>query len=341
MTQISQPWNGTSVGDATRAKYSAAEWAEMYRHFFGLGDNRGVFFPAGITVGVNAGSLEFSSPAANTARIGPGAAMVHGYWYYNDDDVDINVPSASSGSWREDCIVVRADEVAQEARLARRENTTGENTAWDNSMLTQVDGDTWEIPIVAVTVDDAGNVSSDRYTTWDTKYILNPYMGITEVLGANAAQVAGFASHDVGPYDPANGSNPYHPVIVFPAGADSAASWNTTIRKWSGDTDIRVQTNMWNDDDGSPGDTTNSARWLLKATQYPRATTTVYRAAFEEQAQNLGPYGDNHAVNTGWYLDHNEFEPYDPITITVARNGTGDSNTDDWILLWVQLDYTA
>ena len=34
MAQISQPWPGIAVGDASRARYDADEWTEMFQDMF-------------------------------------------------------------------------------------------------------------------------------------------------------------------------------------------------------------------------------------------------------------------------------------------------------------------
>lgn len=153
MAQISQPWDGTVLGDATRARYSSDEWADMYQEVFGsLG-------MCGVIPGV-LNELEVTESALNTVDVDPGAAMVYGRWYENDDALSLNVPNASAGNWREDCVILRCSWGAQTIRAVVKTNTTGENTDWDSdTMLTQNDGTTWEIPLAAVQVDDAGDLT--------------------------------------------------------------------------------------------------------------------------------------------------------------------------------------
>lgn len=160
MTEISQPWDGTSVGDASRAKYDAEEWAEMHRDMFGSIENKGPLREG------SGDGLSATSPSANVVRLATGAALVWGWWYKNTAAVDLAVGSASAGSWREDCLVLRVTIADQEVRARIHENEIGENVVWDNSMLTQTADSIWEIPLYTVRVDDAGSITLTDIREW-------------------------------------------------------------------------------------------------------------------------------------------------------------------------------
>lgn len=168
MAQISEPWDGVAIGDASRARYDADEWTEMFQDMFNSDGNRGVLRSRG---GLLAGTI----PGANQFRIASGAALVKGRWYNNNANVDFAPASAGAGNWRRDRIVVSstwadinnaardpAIQTAQTIRLIRLINPA-ENAA--APAMTQNDGVLWEIPLYQINISDAGVVtihSDDR-----------------------------------------------------------------------------------------------------------------------------------------------------------------------------------
>jgi len=162
MAQISQPQDGIAIGDASRARYSADEWAEMYRDMFNSDINRGVLRSRG-------NELLGSIPGVNQFRIASGAALVKGRWYNNNTNVDFAPASATGGNWRRDRIVLSStwadiasaarepvNQTAQTIRLIRLINPV-ENAAAPG--LTQNDEVLWEIPIYRIQISDAGVVT--------------------------------------------------------------------------------------------------------------------------------------------------------------------------------------
>ena len=165
MVQISQPWGGTLIGDASRAPYSATEWDDMFEGMFDSTVNRGVLFSRG-------SELVGSPPGgANLFRIEPGEALVKGKWYKSDADEDFNPANSSGGvNVRRDRIVVSsswnaivadasrepANQAAQTIRLTRLINPA-ENVAAPNP--TQNDGVLYEIPLYAIEIDAAGTIT--------------------------------------------------------------------------------------------------------------------------------------------------------------------------------------
>lgn len=168
MAQISQPWDGIAIGDASRARYDADEWSEMFQDMFDSDINRGVLRSRG-------GELAGSIPGANQFRIASGAALVRGRWYNNNANVDFAPVSATGGNWRRDRIVLSctwadindaardpAIQTAQTIRLIRLINPAENAVA---PATTQNDGVLWEIPIYQINISDAGVVtiqSDDR-----------------------------------------------------------------------------------------------------------------------------------------------------------------------------------
>lgn len=163
MTQRSQPWDGTTVGDAaTRAPYGESEWDDMFEGMFDSDDDRGVLEERGL-------ELVGSIPGANLFQIATGEALVKGKWHENDANVVWTVPSASGGNWRRDRIVLScswdainlasrdpAVQLAQTTRLIRLINPA-ENAA--APAMTKTDGVLWEIALYRIQVSDAGVVT--------------------------------------------------------------------------------------------------------------------------------------------------------------------------------------
>lgn len=150
MTERSWPWPGTTVGDA--GPYSDDEWDDMYEMRFGSGvapfNNRGVIRDW-------ANELEVTDGGVNQADVDTGAALVHGKHYDNDAVVNVAIPNAV-GAWREDLICLQADWVTQTIRIARHANPA-DVVAYPAP--TQTDGVTWEIPLAAVRIDNAGVIT--------------------------------------------------------------------------------------------------------------------------------------------------------------------------------------
>lgn len=155
MTQISQPWPGTAGGDASRARYDADEWTEMFRDMFNSDEERGVLRNRG-------GELAGAVLGVTQFRMASGAALVRGRWYNNNANVDF-APAPPGAGVRQDRIVLScswndindatrdpAIQVAQTIRLIRLINAPA---------VTTTDGVLWEIPLYVIETNVANDVS--------------------------------------------------------------------------------------------------------------------------------------------------------------------------------------
>lgn len=140
MTEISRPFDGTLIGDA--GPYSSADWAQSWR-MLDIADS------------ANSGVLPYveeelevvaTSPASNQVTVSTGAAIVRGRWYYNDTDSNQSISANASGSTRIDLIVLEANIVNQEVRIAKVQGTPGSGLP----SLTQ-NSSIWQIPLAYVT----------------------------------------------------------------------------------------------------------------------------------------------------------------------------------------------
>ncbi|MBD3268511.1 hypothetical protein GF373_17725 [bacterium] len=327
MTQISMPWGGTASGDATRAPYSAAEWAEMEEDLVGAEAQHGVCRSD------EDDELEVTDGGANTATIGTGSAVVKGWWYKNTADVDLNVPDASIGSWRQDCIVVQLDVDDREVRLVRHENDTGENVNWTDAMLTQVDGDVWEIPLAIVEVDDAGALTIE-----DERRFINSFRRQRKILTPGAAAVDG-ASITL------ETSVTYRNVhIQFADGVTQRAGWWVDISDWSEDSDILVKFYLLNSVSSPPGDA-NDAYFFLRASQFQcgDGDSPIPYIAGKESNQTVSGDAAWSVFVISTLLDHDDFSKHCPLYISLSRYGglPSDTSSNTWIMTSGVVQYRA
>lgn len=152
MTEISFPWDGQSLGDATLAPYSAQEWATYWKNIFAIGGDRADYGVIRSTGGSNTlESLQVApnSPAAANVLVNPGSAMVNGTGYINDTTVQVTIAANASGNPRIDTIVLRKTVATQIVRVAILQGTPAATPAV--VALTQT-GATWEIPLADIAV---------------------------------------------------------------------------------------------------------------------------------------------------------------------------------------------
>jgi len=171
--QTSQPWDGIAEGDASRARYDADEWAEMYQDMFNSDVNRGVLRSRG-------SELVGSIPGVNQFRIASGAALVKGRWYNSNTNVNFAPASATGGNWRRDRIVLSStwadiasaarepvNQTAQTIRLIRLINPVPAENGPARA-VTQNAGVLWEIPLYRIQIEDDGTISN----SWDDREFL-------------------------------------------------------------------------------------------------------------------------------------------------------------------------
>ena len=139
MAEESYFWDGT-IGDASLAPYDD-------------GELMGVFFRALLNgtgdQGVLRGwlnELEVTDGGVDTATVLTGGAVIYGYWYETDANVNVNINAYRGGNC---LIVVRVSWAAQTARIVAR--AVG--------ALTQTPGVTYEIPLANVAIDGAGAIT--------------------------------------------------------------------------------------------------------------------------------------------------------------------------------------
>lgn len=183
MTEFSRPWAGTTVGDA--GPYTAKDWWDVWQHMQKASGRLTLStFNGGVYYACAAGKLAGSVPGANTFRISAGAALVDGTFYYNDANVDVNVPSATVGNVRNDRIVLRKsfNTAIQTVRIVRvaggQAASPGPGTP--TALVKDTTGVTyWDVPLYQVKVTDAGVVTAyadERvYLDVEPKYLFVPF----------------------------------------------------------------------------------------------------------------------------------------------------------------------
>lgn len=174
MTEISFPHDGTSLGDATLAPYSAQEWATYWKNLFAIGGDRADYGVIRSTGGSNTlESLQVSqnSPAAANVLVNPGSAMVNGTGYINDSTVQVTIAANASGNPRIDTIVLRKTFASQIIRVAILQGTPAATPAV--VALTQT-GATWEIPLADIAVASGFTTITDSVITQRANYMIAP-----------------------------------------------------------------------------------------------------------------------------------------------------------------------
>lgn len=130
-------------------------------------------------------ALAGSVPGANTVRIASGGALVDGKPYHSDADVDVTIPSAAGGgNTRIDRIVLRASWAGYAIRITRIPGVDAANPTVP--ALTQISGDTYDIPIYQAKVTTGGVVT----LTDERQFARLDTMGIADAA-VNAAKMAG------------------------------------------------------------------------------------------------------------------------------------------------------
>lgn len=163
MAELSGHWTTTAGGTGhQQTSYTQAQLSTAYKVIAGCGNYEGVAPRLG-------GLLACTAQAANTVRVATGGAMVDGKWYYNDANLDVNIPSAvGAGNTRIDRIVLRANWAGYKVAVTR---IAGTNAASPTApAITQTSGTTYDIPLCQVLVTTAGVV-----TVTDERVRAEPY----------------------------------------------------------------------------------------------------------------------------------------------------------------------
>lgn len=151
MTEYGLPFDGILTGDATKAPYSADEWARAWR----LMQSVGASFPDyGVFKGTGNGTnrpldVLATGPVSSNVAVQIGAALVDGRFYETTAIVTLSVNANTSGNARIDTVVVRLDYVLQTVRLAVKQ---GSPAASPVPPTMQQDSSFWEIPIADIAV---------------------------------------------------------------------------------------------------------------------------------------------------------------------------------------------
>ena len=150
MAEDSSLWTTGGAGDGA-ATITRADWTDILKVIAACMDEEGVA-PAYVN------ALVGSVPAANTARIGTGGALVDGKPYWNNSTVDVTIPSATGGgNTRIDRVVLRADWTLQTVRITRIAGTDAASPT--APAITQTSTVTYDIKLYQALVDTAGTVT--------------------------------------------------------------------------------------------------------------------------------------------------------------------------------------
>lgn len=149
MAQQSQPWPGTTTGDA--GPYSHTEWALAWRkmHHASRADI-GIFPLSNSSIGSQPLRVQATGPASAAVDVLQGSAIVDGIFYHSTATETLAIAANASGNTRIDSIVLRRDDIAQTIRLAVKQGTPAASPV--PPAVTQTSGTMWEIALADVTV---------------------------------------------------------------------------------------------------------------------------------------------------------------------------------------------
>jgi len=159
MAELSGHWTTTAGGTGhQQTSYTQAQLSTAYKVIAGCAGFEGVA-PGYLN------SLACTANGANTVAVATGGAMVDGKWYYNDANLDVNIPSAvGAGNTRIDRIVLRANWAGYEVAVTR---IAGTNAASPTApAITQTSGTTYDIMLCRVLVTTAGVVTVTDERVW-------------------------------------------------------------------------------------------------------------------------------------------------------------------------------
>lgn len=187
MTEISRPWNGTTVGDA--GPYSDTQWQTTWKDLMlGFLANSGVLPVSNGTSGNKPLWVQADSPASASVDVLAGSALVAGTWYNSSATENIPIAANASGNDRIDLLVLRNDYVAQEVRLLLRQGTPAATPAAPT--LVQSVGVTWEIPLAEIYVSNGFVNIQDSDITWAGDFaVLPPLVIVPDMLNAAGADI--------------------------------------------------------------------------------------------------------------------------------------------------------
>lgn len=148
MAEGSRFWTTNNTGDGPTAGYSAANFNQFVRETF-ITDptTEGVMYGVGNALAVSG----TSSPVA----VNTGAAIVYGFYYYNDASLNVTVSTPASAT-RIDRIVLRVSWAAQTVRVTRIAGVEGSGVA---PAMTQTANTTWDIPLATVSITTGGVIT--------------------------------------------------------------------------------------------------------------------------------------------------------------------------------------
>ena len=155
MTELSWPWDGTSLGDATTSPYSASEYAQFVRTAI---DDHGVAPNARLHIPVSAFGYSslLVSGTASPVSIAAGYAYIAGFTYINDASTTLAV-STPGANPRKDRVILRINWAAQTIRLVLLAGT--EAATPSPPALTQTIGTTYEVSLAQINVTTGGVIT--------------------------------------------------------------------------------------------------------------------------------------------------------------------------------------
>lgn len=324
MAQTSQPWDGTAIGDATRAPYSADEWDDMFEALFDSG--RSGHEDMGVVAGYWNELLV--AGVASPLGIDAGAALVHGKWYQNTTPATLAVPNPTVAT-RYDYVVLQCDWTAQTIRIALHQGVEGAGVP---PALTQNDGVLWEIPLAVINTTILGVITVEDARKW-----VMSFHNQSKALSMGAALASGAGINQGNYY------TWHNPVLQYDPASTGYASWQIDISDWDEYHPITVTFKCLNNTVGV-GDG-NPTVWELYSSQWPDHcdTSGAYAAGVTDVAAVAGAI-TRHVSEFSFtltYADGFRRERILSLTLTRDHADPGDTSADTWVVVAGRVEYRA
>jgi hypothetical protein len=228
MSEGSRFWTTNNTGDGPTAGYSAANFQQFVRETFMTNPAaEGVLYGVGNALAVSG----TSSPVA----VNTGAALVYGFYYYNDASLNVAVATPAA-STRIDRIVLRVSWAAQTVRVTRIAGVEGAGVA---PAMTQTANTTWDIPLATVSITTGGVITvTDARTYLKHPGVygwLNAALTVNDDLTVTKSESGGYV--DIKAYNTSNTAGSEARLIATVAGASAGDAMvvleNSGVTAWA------------------------------------------------------------------------------------------------------------
>lgn len=281
-------------------RYKAEDWAEYFSSFLSSG-----IFPNPST------NLEVISNNDMTVTIKQGKAWINGYFYYNTDDLVLNLDNADGVLSRIDSIVIQHNKVNREITAQIKKGTFGSSPV---APSLQRDADIYELGIADIYIGN-GVVTILQTNITDTRLDNNLCGVVSSLIDIDVSILTNQMQSDFDTWfatiqDTLDGDTAGNLLNLINANTDNVNKKVILTQN------VSIQSANWVDDTGTSG------FWYYQVTNADVTTTTIININFAladlEKAitQGIQQATDSFA---GYYRLYSTDQPTDNFTVDVVK----------------------